>query len=435
MRVVTFCLIVVAVVLLLASCNGAAPPPSGDGMGEYISSPTPGPSLHPYNNGEDVYEYDNDEAPLPTPTPAQPVPAASGINLLIDEWLGWKPVVDANRGVGSRPRPGSLFERLNVPINIDVRQSVDLTAQSMADYLVSGEYNAIGLSVEQFAEVYYILYRQGFEAVMIYSPGYSTYMGGEFGSGGLFIGGIIVCASLLSQPQLVNSFVMGALRATFNYTYVRDSEGALARRPNLNHIRDIETHRYTSDDELANQLRYVSFYDRRHNLMVLHDRNIAENIFHAMWINRHGFALPRPSRGDLFDVAPLRAVQLPPGYTFEGNIVEVVYITVFFEPYCTEIRDYLNPYIQSEIDAVINVLNHRGEYDLNVHGFVSLLRGGEFTELGRDIAYGRAVSVMRRIADSGIDESRLTAINGGPLYADSEEERQQNRVVRIEYVR
>ena len=432
MKIIKFCFAAVAAVLLLASCSVDF---TGDGDANRDTNEAAPSSAPAY--GDDDYYYiqyplDESEGTLPPPmVNFTSVPEVTSINLLICEWIGWKPIIDANRGVGSRPGAGSLYERLNLSISIDVRQHIDLSAETMAYYLYTGAYNAIGMSVEQFAEVYHILYGQNFAAKMIYSPGYSSFWGNNFENSGLSVMGIVVCANLLNKPRLVNSFVMGALRATFNYTYTQDIDGNLVRSPYFRHIRGVDAHMNTSDEELLRQLRYVSFYDRRHNMMVLHTRNIAEGIFYTMWMGIHGSGLSMPNRDDLFDITPLQSVPLLAGYTFGGSIVETVYIVVHFDAYCWEIRNTAE--FQRDIDAVINVLNHRSELNLNIHGFVSIPVGGRFTR--QDIAQNRADSVMERLIMGGIDESRLTSIMGGALVTLEGEDRDQNRIVRIEYVR
>jgi len=420
MRIIKLGIAGLAAVLLLVSCSVDFTGNGGDSNARAIVAPTPMMTM----------SVTTPPPITPSPLPPSYVQEIFSINLLLCEWIGWKPIIDANRGIGSRPGDDSLYERLGLPINIDVRQYSELTAEAIANFFYTGTFNAIGMSVEQFASVYYVLYGRGFDVKMIYSPGYFSCWG-DGNENSLTIMGVVISACLLSEPRLVNSFVMGALRATFNYTYTLDGDSKLLRNPDFSHIRSLDAYKYTSDEDLSKRLSNVSFYDRRHNLMALHTRNIAENIFYAAWTNMHGSAFPMPHREDLFDITPLQAVPLLAGYTFDGNVVETVDIVVYFERDSYEIRE--TPEFRMDIDAVINVLNHRSELNLIIYGFASLYYGVEFTE--EELAMNRAKSVMEQLVAGGIDESRLTPVMGGDLRVHRGEDRGQNRIVRIEYVR
>jgi hypothetical protein len=40
------------------------------------------------------------------------------INLSLDEWVGWKPIIDANQGLTTQP--GSIFDQLGIKVNINI---------------------------------------------------------------------------------------------------------------------------------------------------------------------------------------------------------------------------------------------------------------------------------------------------------------------------
>lgn len=430
-------IILTTVIFIIVACApqpiGEDPGNGGDGGSNAYGDDISGD----YNN--DVTSVEHGSLPSYNDEPAQYVqpyfaPGVTAINMLIDEWLGWKPIIDANHGMGATVAGAdSLFDIHGIIVNLEFRHSTALTSDAIVRYFLSGEFNAIGMTVEQFANVYHELSSQGFEARMIFTPANSTRWGAETRDAGVFIGGVVVDANLLYEARWVNGFVSSVLRATFGYTYTHIND-RLERQPNFDHVRSMDFHSGASDEELLERLRDISFYDRRHNLLVLYDRNIAENIFHAVWSSRHGSSLPRPQRGDIIDVGPLRSIQLPAGYTFHNVVVETVYIVVYFDEFSYEIQE--TERFEQDITMLVNDLSHRGELNLRVYGFVSMAVGATVEAFTRDdIALNRAIAVMDRIVERGIDSSRLEAIMGGPLFTQEGEARYQNRVVRIEYVR
>lgn len=58
------------------------------------------------------------------------------INLSLDEWIGWKSVIDANGGLTTQE--GSIFDELGIKVNINIINDAD--ASSMQ--LVKGSLNA-----------------------------------------------------------------------------------------------------------------------------------------------------------------------------------------------------------------------------------------------------------------------------------------------------
>lgn len=67
------------------------------------------------------------------------------INLSLDEWVGWKPIIDANQGLTTQP--GSIFDQLGIKVNINIIN--DATASSNA--LITGELNAAGYTTNRTA--------------------------------------------------------------------------------------------------------------------------------------------------------------------------------------------------------------------------------------------------------------------------------------------
>lgn len=70
------------------------------------------------------------------------------MNISLDEWIGWKSVVDANGGL--KTQPGSIFDKLGIKVNIHVIN--DATQSSNA--LIKGELDGAGYTVNRYAFLY-----------------------------------------------------------------------------------------------------------------------------------------------------------------------------------------------------------------------------------------------------------------------------------------
>ena len=108
-----------------------------------------------------------------TTTVPKVVEQAKEINLLIDDWLGWKPIIDANGGLvaGSDSTYRNVY---NINVNIKSKPATELTIRALADALIDKEYNAIGCSINQFAIIHPILASYGITAKAIYVPAKSN---------------------------------------------------------------------------------------------------------------------------------------------------------------------------------------------------------------------------------------------------------------------
>ena len=69
----------------------------------------------------------------------------STINLSLDEWIGWKPIMDANGGMTTAP--GSIFDKLGIKVNIAV---INDGADS-SNALIAGDLNAAGYTTNRTA--------------------------------------------------------------------------------------------------------------------------------------------------------------------------------------------------------------------------------------------------------------------------------------------
>lgn len=67
------------------------------------------------------------------------------INLSLDEWIGWKPIIDANQGLTTQP--GSIFDKLGLKVNINVINDADASSNA----LIKGDLNAAGYTLNRTA--------------------------------------------------------------------------------------------------------------------------------------------------------------------------------------------------------------------------------------------------------------------------------------------
>ena len=91
------------------------------------------------------------------------------INLLIEDWIGWKPIIDANGGLYTAK--DSIYKKTyDIDVNIVSQTPNELTVQELSDALISGNYNAIGCTVNQYAEIYPLLQEADIKAYVVYTP-------------------------------------------------------------------------------------------------------------------------------------------------------------------------------------------------------------------------------------------------------------------------
>lgn len=65
------------------------------------------------------------------------------INLSLDEWIGWKSIIDANGGLTTQD--GSIFDELGIKVNINIINDAD----SSSNALIKGSLNAAGYTVNR----------------------------------------------------------------------------------------------------------------------------------------------------------------------------------------------------------------------------------------------------------------------------------------------
>lgn len=90
------------------------------------------------------------------------------INISLDEWIGWKSVIDANGGLTTKS--GSIFDKLGIKVNIHVMN--DATQSSNA--MIKGDLDAAGYTVNRYAFLYPKFKASNTEVVMPFITNFST---------------------------------------------------------------------------------------------------------------------------------------------------------------------------------------------------------------------------------------------------------------------
>jgi NitT/TauT family transport system substrate-binding protein len=70
------------------------------------------------------------------------------INISLDEWIGWKSVIDANGGLTTKP--GSIYDKLGIKVNISVVNEADKSSAA----LIKGDLDGAGYTVNRYAFLY-----------------------------------------------------------------------------------------------------------------------------------------------------------------------------------------------------------------------------------------------------------------------------------------
>lgn len=110
------------------------------------------------------------------------------INLSLDEWIGWKSIIDANGGLSTKE--GSIYDKLGIKVNISIIN--DATQSSNA--LISGKLDAAGYTINRTAFLSKKYADAGVDVIMPYVTNFSN--GGD---------GIIAKSSINSVADLVNA--------------------------------------------------------------------------------------------------------------------------------------------------------------------------------------------------------------------------------------
>lgn len=127
----------------------------------------------------------NEVAPSPGNTP---IVENAEINLSLDEWIGWEPVLYANKGLTTQP--GSVFDKLGIKVNIHIINDADASSNA----LIKGDLNAAGYTLNRTAFLSGKFADAGLDVVMPVFTNYSD--GGD---------GIIAMSNITSIEDLVNA--------------------------------------------------------------------------------------------------------------------------------------------------------------------------------------------------------------------------------------
>lgn len=90
------------------------------------------------------------------------------INLSLDEWIGWKSIIDSNGGLTTQP--GSIYDSLGIKVNIHVIN--DATQSSNA--LIKGDLDAAGYTINRTAFLSEKFKSAGINVVMPFVTNYSN---------------------------------------------------------------------------------------------------------------------------------------------------------------------------------------------------------------------------------------------------------------------
>lgn len=90
------------------------------------------------------------------------------INLSLDEWIGWKSIIDANGGL--QTKEGSIYDKLGIKVNISIIN--DATQSSNA--LISGKLDAAGYTINRTAFLSQKFENSGIDVIMPFITNFSN---------------------------------------------------------------------------------------------------------------------------------------------------------------------------------------------------------------------------------------------------------------------
>ena len=123
------------------------------------------------DSGEETDTASN--APGSNTTPSQMSSTSDAIiDLSLDEWIGWKPIIDANQGLTTQP--GSIFDQLGIKVNINIINDAD----SSSNALIKGDLDAAGYTLNRVAFLSGKFRDAGLDVVM---PVFTNYSDGGDG--------------------------------------------------------------------------------------------------------------------------------------------------------------------------------------------------------------------------------------------------------------
>ena len=142
-------------------------------------------NLGNYTDGNDNNKVDNE---VKTNGTEQIVTSNATINLSLDEWIGWEPILYANGGLTTQS--GSIFDKLGIKVNIHIIND----AEASSNALIKGDLNAAGYTLNRTAFLSGKFADAGLDVVMPVFTNYSD--GGD---------GIIALSNINSIEDLVDA--------------------------------------------------------------------------------------------------------------------------------------------------------------------------------------------------------------------------------------
>lgn len=117
------------------------------------------------------------------------------INLSLDEWIGWKPIIDANGGLETQA--GSIFDKLGIKVSLNIIND----AEASSNALIKGSLNAAGYTTNRVAFLSGKFREAGLDVVM---PVFTNYSDG--GDGIIAMNGIDSIEDLVGAKVGVPKF-------------------------------------------------------------------------------------------------------------------------------------------------------------------------------------------------------------------------------------
>ena len=90
------------------------------------------------------------------------------LNLSLDEWIGWKPIIDANGGLSTQP--GSIYDQMGIKVNISIIN--DATQSSNA--IIAKSLDAAGYTINRTAFLSSKFKDAGVDVIMPYITNFSN---------------------------------------------------------------------------------------------------------------------------------------------------------------------------------------------------------------------------------------------------------------------
>lgn len=139
---------------------------------------------------KDINFVTNSEQSVSAINPSNNTPDGKSdeINLSLDEWIGWKSIIDANGGLTTQE--GSVYDQLDLKVNINVIN--DATQSSNA--LIKGDLDAAGYTINRTAFLSTKFKNAGVDVIMPFITNYSN--GGD---------GIIAKSTITKVEDFVNA--------------------------------------------------------------------------------------------------------------------------------------------------------------------------------------------------------------------------------------